>query len=543
MSAATRRLLGLPRARVRVRVQRDFAVPMPDGVRLMADRYYPADDERAPLVLIRTPYGRRQAYALLARIIAEQGYQVFQQSMRGTADSGGRFDGFTIHSHDGSATLEWLRDQPWFPAAMATWGTSYLGYVQWELAREPVPEWKAAVIQDAPSEFYHSFTYPGGVFALGNALAWVQAVHTMFRTRGRLLPQLLTAFTGPRRLRRACMVADIRDADRAAVGEQVPYFQEWLQHPQPDEYWARMDHRGNVGNMPPLVLLCGGWHDFFLPRMVSDYAALRESGRTVRLLVGPWTHGRGMTTRRYLEESFAVLDHALRGRGALPEAPVRVNITGANQWEDFADWPPREQRRAWYLHAGGTLAPRAPAASAPSRYRYDPADPTPSLGGSIVAVNAGAKDNRRLEARCDVLVFTSDPLESDLDVVGPVTAEIHLWSSNEDTDVFTRVCDVAPGGRSTNVSDGIVRLARSDEPGVRTARIELWPTAHRFRRGHRVRLQVSSGAHPRYARNLGTGDQLGTAMKPADQEIFHDPEHPSALLLPQAANGSRGERS
>jgi predicted acyl esterase len=203
----------------------------------------------------------------------------------------------------------------------------------------------------------------------------------------------------------------------------VPYFQEWLRHPEPDDYWASMDHRRNVVHMPDEVLLAGGWYDFFLPAMLADYAALRATGRDVRLLVGPWSHGRGMTSH----------------------------------------------------------------------------------------------------------------------VVGPVTAEIHLRSSLAHTDVFARLCDVAPNGRSTNLCDGLLRLGprSSTVDGVRLSRVELWPMAHRFRRGHRIRLHVSSRAHPRFARNLGTGDPLGAAMYPADQEIFHDPERPSALLLPQRQRPGR----
>ncbi|MCI2423124.1 CocE/NonD family hydrolase [Saccharopolyspora sp. K220] len=538
LTATVRHLIGLPGPVRRVAVQRDIPVPMPDGVRLLADRYYPVDDQHAPLVLIRTLYGRRQAYAVLARIIAEQGFQVFQQSLRGTADSGGGFDGFVVEPGDGPATVAWLRTQPWFPAAMATWGTSYLGYVQWELAQQPIPQWQAAIIQDAPSEFYHSFMYPGGVFALGNALGWVQVVHEMFRTGGSLPRQLVGALTGPQKLRRAVLAPAIGDADLVAVGEHVPYFQQWLRHPEPDEYWARMDHRRNVENMPPTVLLAGGWYDFFLPGMLEDYAALRAAGRQVRLLVGPWAHGRGMHTRTYLRESFAVLEHALRGKGKLPADPVRVNVTGAKRWVDLLDWPPPGcAPRPWYVHADGGLDTRMPVASSPSRYRYDAAYPTPSVGGAVVAVNSGPKDNRRLESRPDVLVFTSPVLDRELEIVGPVTAEIHLRSSRSHTDVFARLCDVAPSGRSENLCDGIVRLnGPPGADGVRVARVELWPIAHRFRRGHRVRLQVSSGAHPRYARNPGTGDPFGTDLLAADQEVFHDPGHASAVFLPQRSD-------
>jgi putative CocE/NonD family hydrolase len=177
-----------------------------------------------------------------------------------------------------------------------------------------------------------------------------------------------------------------------------------------------------------------------------------------------------------------------------------------------------------------------PAGSEPDRYRYDPADPTPGIGGALLNPRtSGPKDNRRLESRSDVLLYTSDPLAEALDVVGPVAAELFVRSSLEHTDFFARLCDVDSRGRSINVSDGLQRLRPEPGPnGIRRVRIVMWPAGHRFLPGHRLRLQVSSGAHPRFARNPGTGEPLGTGtiLKAAQQEVFHDPEHPSALLLP-----------
>ncbi|MFI6743180.1 CocE/NonD family hydrolase [Nonomuraea sp. NPDC050451] len=175
------RLFGVrPAVRRPVRLRRDVEIPAADGVRLLASHYYPADVDRPPLVLLRSPYGCGNALDQLPKLLAERGYQVLYQSLRGTAGSGGRFDGFTIDPADGDGTLSWLRAQPWFGGVLATWGASYLGFTQWELAAREIPEWKIAVIQDAPAEFGHRFMYPGGAFALGNALGWVQLVDRMF---------------------------------------------------------------------------------------------------------------------------------------------------------------------------------------------------------------------------------------------------------------------------------------------------------------------------------------------------------------------------
>lgn len=517
-----------------VRVERDVVIPAADGVRLLADRFFPVGVQRAPLVLLRSPYGRGAALDRMPQLLAERGYQVLYQSLRGTDGSGGAFNGFTIHPADADGTLSWLRDQPWFGGELATWGASYLGFAQWELAAREIPEWRIAVIQDAPSEFAHQFMYPGGGFALGNALGWVQLVNRMFRADGAVIPQLLGAFTASRTLREAARTLPVADTDLALTGHRVPWFQEWITHGPDDPYWRATDHRANVERMPPVVHLQGGWYDFFLRGMLADHAALLAAGRRVRLLIGPWTHGRGLFTRVGMRDALAALDAAFDGSS--PPSGVRVFVTGAKRWVDLPGWPPPGTDTAWYLHRGGRLDRQPPAtgAAAASRFRYDPADPTPSVAGTVVALGAGATDNRRLETRPDVLTFTTEPLTADLEVIGPIRVRLHVSSSAPHADFHARLCDVQPRGRSVNLSDGIVRLDDVPPDGARDVELELWPVAHRFRRGHRIRLQVSGGAHPRYGRNTGTGEPLatGTGLRSSDRQVFHDAGRPSALWLP-----------
>src|SRR5215218_2599360 len=195
-----------------VRVERDLVIPAGDGVALLANRFCPADIDQAPLLLLRSPYGGGAALDRMPQLLAERGYQVLYVSLRGTGGSGGEFDGFRIHPADGDGTLAWLREQPWFGDVLATWGASYLGFAQWELAARDIPEWKVAVIQDAASEFAHQFMYPGGAFALGNALAWVQIVDRMLRAQGGTARQFLGIFTGPKMMRRAVATLPIAEA-------------------------------------------------------------------------------------------------------------------------------------------------------------------------------------------------------------------------------------------------------------------------------------------------------------------------------------------
>lgn len=539
----TARIFGVaPQQPHRIGVRRDVVVPAADGVPLLATHFYPIGVERPPLVLLRSPYGRGTALDKMPELLAERGYQVLYQSLRGTSGSGGDFDGFVIDPADGDGTLSWLRDQPWFGGSLATWGASYLGYAQWELAARDIPEWKIAVIQDAPSEFAHQFMYPGGAFALGNALGWVQIADRMFRADGGLARQFLGAVTGSRQLRRAALTLPIADADLALTGRHIPWFQDWIRHGPDDPYWMSTDHRANVERLPPVVYLQGGWYDFFLPGMLADYAAIVASGRKVRLLIGPWSHGRGGYTRTGLRDALAALDKALDPALANedPTTGVRVQVTGSRRWIDLAGWPPAAGDTPWYLQPGGGLVRRtAPEAAPISRFRYDPADPTPTVAGTAVGLIAGPGANRRIESRPDVLTFTSARLDSDLDVIGPTRVRLYASSSTPSYDFFARLCDVTPKGRSHNISDGIVRVTRTPCPhpdatgSVEELDIELWPIAHTFRRGHRIRLQISGGAHPRFGRNPGTGEPLATgrALRTSERTIHHDGAHPSALWL------------
>jgi uncharacterized protein len=279
------------------------------------------------------------------------------------------------------------------------------------------------------------------------------------------------------------------------------------------------------------VYLQGGWYDFFLRGMLADYAALRAAGRPVRLLIGPWGHGRGLYTRVGMSDALAALDAALDG---IPHSGVRVFVTGSRRWIDLPGWPSLARDTAWYLHSSGRLDARPPSAGPPSWFRYDPADATPSIAGTAVGLSAGPADNRRLEARPDVLSFTSDPQAVDLEVIGPVRVRLHVQASVPCIDLHARICDVTPRGRSINISDGIVRLTDAAPDTPHPVEFDLWPVAHAFLRGQRIRLQVSGGAHPRYGRNLGTAEPFATStrVQASDRTILHDAQHPSAVWLP-----------
>jgi putative CocE/NonD family hydrolase len=510
-------------------VQRDLRVPMPDGTILLADRIAPRDGSAGlPTALMRSPYGRRGLQAAgMARPLAERGFQVLVQSCRGTFGSGGDFDPFRQEREDGLATLEWVVQQPWFGDSIVLVGASYLGYVQWAVADSLPPEVKAMIPMLTESALTLEFLRQDGL-SLETPFGWGAMTATQER-RGAILRALLI---DNRRRRKALSTLPLGRSDVAAA---VPYVQDILVHDRDAERWAGIDHRHRVAGVTVPVSSVGGWYDLFTPGQLRDFQILRDAGRPARITIGPWTHlsADGTPLREAVEFGLA---HA-RGEQPPDRLPVRLYVMGEEAWRDFETWPPRGyQPQRFHLHPAGELSPRSPGESMPDRYRYDPADPTPGVGGVRMAYgNSGRVDNTKLEARPDVLTYTTAPLDTDVEVIGEVSAEIWFRSTLPYADVFVRLCDVDTRGRSYNVCDGLVSLTGADE--LSRAEVTLWPTAHRFKRGHRIRVQVSSGAFPRYARNPGTGEPHATAttLRAANQAVHHDPAHPSAIILPVRA--------
>ena len=531
MSAA----LQLPPAQTRdLLFERDLEVPMSDGTVLRADRYAPRGSTGLPVVLIRSPYGRKGLLAeLWAKPFAERGFQAVIQSVRGTFGSAGRFDPHHHERADGLATLSWIKQQPWFGDSIFTFGQSYLGYTQWAIARDAGPELKALAIQISTAHFAN-MTYAGGSFSLRNALGWSRIVtHQENPLAPLFAARELGAIGDPLRAvwRKRPMLAQ---ADVLAAGRHVQFFQDWLKYASPDDPWWRpLDFQRSLAEVDKPMSLVAGWDDIFLPWQLQDFSILQDAGRDVQLVVGPWKHLDAPVNAYGIRQALELFRAQLTGDRSQRRAPVRVYVTGANAFRDFDRWPPREARiERFYLQPGAALSPQLSAASAPDCYTYNPDDPTPALGGPSLTLDPVRVDNRALEARSDVLKYTSGPLPRDLDVIGPVTAELWVQSDRETCDVFVRLCDVSPDGQSQNVCDGLKRV-RFESRGVQRVIVTLWPTAHRFKAGRRLRLQVSGGAYPRWAINPGVVDALAgsTPRVPQRQQIFHGPEHPSALAL------------
>jgi len=529
------RVLGLPAAEVpKPVVTKDMAIPMPDGVKLLADRYRPPGDEPLPVVLIRTPYGRGGPLGkLFGPTFARRGLQVVMQSVRGTFGSGGEFWPFQQEKDDGLATVAWLREQPWCDGRIAMAGASYLGHTQWAIAPYVEPPLEAMCLGITASEFVTSF-YPGGVLGLDNMLSWSALIGTQ--------ENRFAAVPNPRkqkRIRLAMSHLPVRTADVAAIGKSVRFLGDVTGNAESAEFWAPTDHSKTVADLTTPTSMVTGWYDLFLPAQLRDFKALAAAGRQTRITIGPWSHGEPASFKPMISDQASWLAaHLLGDRTLLNQSPVRLFLQGANRWLDFEQWPPESKQRPVYLQAIGRLDETESKDSAPDEFTYDPADPTPSVGGPLLTGKAKQQDNQSVEARGDVLVYTGEPLARDLDVIGEVSATIHVRTSTDYADVFVRLCDVDRAGVSLNVTEGILRLrtgdAVADAGGIITAEIELDPTAYRFRRGHRLRVQVSGGAFPRFGRNHGTGEPTADAVTttPCHFEVFHDAAHPSRVSLP-----------
>ncbi len=576
---------------------------MRDGVVLRADVYRPDTEEPLPVLLQRTPYGKGFSNPAFALMAAERGYAVVIQDTRGRWASDGDGYPFVHEKADGYDSVEWAAGQPWADGKVGMYGGSYVGYTQWAAAVTQPPSLKAI----APTVTFcdpRDIFYAGGAFALGVAVSWLLMAGAQMAIQkregngepapGELAFGESTAGGSERGEKWALMGQLIELADGMATGKTfrhlplqempligregiVTSFYDVLTHPPGDAYWQRMLCAHERVQVPALHI--GGWYDIFTGSTLRDFAGIQQAGGSAlareqqRLLMGPWLHGpmQGLVG----EVDFGVrasallvmpdliqlrwFDYWLKGEenGILDEPPVRLFVMGKNEWRTEQEWPlARTEYRPYYLHSGGAantlhgdgrLSPGVPSDEPVDTYVYDPRNPVPTRGGGLccwqAALPPGAYDQRDVEARPDVLVYSTDPLAEDLEVTGPL--EVHLWAATSapDTDFTAKLVDVYPCGYARNVQDGIVRAryrasqeqARLIEPGAAYEYvIDLAATSNVFTAGHRIRVEISSSSFPRYDRNPNTGHASGedAALRAATQTILHDGEHPSHIVLP-----------
>ncbi|MBN9737367.1 MULTISPECIES: CocE/NonD family hydrolase [unclassified Pseudonocardia] len=518
--------------------ERDLRVPLSDGVVLLADLYRrPGPVEPRPTVLMRTPYGRDGLGSIIGSLLARRGFQVLVQSTRGTFGSGGQFRPFLHESPDGLDTLDWVREQDWCDGRVSMVGPSYVGHTQWAIAPYARPGLASMNADITASEFTSTF-YPGGAPGLLNLASWVNQIGRQERI-GAVTGFLATPVFS-RRKRRAVASLPLQAADVALTGAPVVFWRDFVEHAEsPREFWAPAEHDGfDAAAMPPVCMVTGWW-DLFLDRQLVDFTALQRGGATARITIGPWTHGDRSSLPTIAQEMVHWLGVHLHGGEHDGRAPVRAWVEHADRWTDLPCWPPPDaQPTEWYLAPGSRLRSDSTGPAGAGTFVYDPADPTPTVGGPMLQPPSKQHDNRDIEARDDVLVYTGAPLETDLDLLGDVSAVVYVRTDSGAGDVFVRVCDVAPDGTSSNVTDAMHRLVPGREAsapdGTTVVRMALSPTGYRVRAGHRLRVQIAGAAFPRFARNHGTGERMSAAVdgRPIRYEVLHGPDHPSHVVLP-----------
>ena len=528
---------------------------MRDGVRLSANIFLPSEYGRAPAILERTPYGKGADITPNYRAFVEHGYAVVAQDVRGRYESEGVFQPLRQEGPDGDDTLNWIGRQPWSNGKIGMIGGSYRGIVQWEAAVLNNPHLKAIFpVVSGWDDYLDRFYSKGGALKLGQRLEWM--------AENLKVPEYRPDFS------RYTLHLPLRTADIAATGRASEMYQAAMNHPAYDGFWRSISTREQIQKVRIPVFSVGGWYDNFAESDLEAYAALRKATGLSRILIGPWPHNmsykfggvdfgpESQVPVRGLQ--FQWFDQWLMGKDSrlMSLPPMRLFVMGANKWREERDWPPPEARpRTFYLKSGGransldgdgALADKPSAGGAQDRFTYDPRDPVPTRGGAVCCNPRvfpwGPMDQRALERRTDVLVYTTKPLKRDLEALGPV--QVVLWASTSarDTDFTAKLVDVLPDGSARNLSDGILRLRYRDSlekpqpaaPGaIYRITIDAGVTGNVFLKGHRIRLEVSSSNFPRFDRNPNTGGRIAdeTRLLRATQTIYHDREHPSQLIL------------
>jgi hypothetical protein len=558
-----------------VRVERGVVARMRDGVTLRADIYRPTADGKFPVLLERTPYNKAGGLEFGLRAAA-RGYIVIFQDVRGRYTSEGEWYPFKHESDDGYDTVEWAASLPYSNGKVGMFGGSYVGATQMLTAIAHPPHLAGIFPVVTASNYHDGWTYQGGAFEQWFNESWTSGLAQD------ALSRRVSASTNALQWISKLPLAGYPLLDAGGLSgasvlrDLAPYFTDWLAHPNFDGYWKQWSIEDNHDKILVPVYSVAAWYDIFLGGSLRNYSGIKSRGgsdaarRGQRLLVVIGGHAGGgrkigevdFGSQAVIDEDEIMLrwyDYILKGsaNGMDQEKPVKIFVMGKNTWREEEDWPlPRAESTRYYLHSGGkangltgdgSLSITSPQAQPADRLVYDPQDPVPTRGGPLCCDAAhlapGPVDQRPVEARPDVLVFTTPEFKQDFEVTGPVTLELYASSSAVDTDFVGKLVDVWPNGFAQNLTEGILRARyrNSQEkpeflnPGeIYKFTIDLWATSNVFLPGHRLRLEVSSSNFPRFDRNLNTGEdaRTGTNMVKATNTIYHDREQPSALILP-----------
>jgi uncharacterized protein len=533
----------------------DVKVPMSDGVRLSTNIYRPDAPGKFPVLLMRSPYGNGGEGNNQAGYAVEHGYIVVLQDTRGRFESEGIFDAMQPETLDGFDTQQWIGRQSWCNGKIGTFGGSYVGFTQWM----PAPLGSPYLITMFPEVTFsdlHDVAYQNGAFFLDLLGPWSYEMTCPYNVN------IDSLMKQPDKI---LMHLPLIDQDKIP-GWKIPFLRDWLSHPEHDRYWDRTSIGDGYKRINVSVYAIGGWYDIFLKGTIDNF--LKMTGPDIasgirqkqKLMIGPWIHAMG--NRKVGDLDFGEtadlndtelmlrwFDSQLKGinNGIIDEPPVKIFVMGENKWRFENEWPlARTTYLNYYFHSSGNansisgegmLDTRPPSAENGDKYIYDPSDPVRTLGGM------GPYDQQQLEKRSDVVVYTTPPLREDIEVTGPVNAIVYASSSARNTDFTAKLVDVYPDGRAIRICEGIIRADHRNqsekpsliEPGrIYPFKIDLWATSNLFKKGHQIRIEISSSNFPRFDRNLNTGNYFATdtTILKAEQHIYHSTEYPSHIVLP-----------
>jgi hypothetical protein len=557
-------------------IEHDAAVKMRDGTILRADIFRPNASGKFPILLTRTPYDKRHDLDFSLKGVA-RGYVVINQDVRGRYSSDGEWYPFVHESDDGYDTIEWAAALPYSDGRIGMYGGSYVGATQM-LAAVAHPPHLAGICPVVTASNYHDgWTYQGGAFEQWFNESWTSGLAQ--DTLNRSVSRQTNALHGISKLpltEYPLFPLPKSSSDNELLGSLAPYFLDWLAHPSYDEYWKRIAIEEHYADIRAASLTIAAWYDIFLGGSLRNYIGLKEhaadesarQGQQLLVTIG----GHAGAAQKVGDVDFGPsapfdedavtldwYDHLFKNAANQFAGPKRVKIfvMGSNRWRDEDDWPlARARDTRYFLHSAGKantasgdglLSTNPPQSEDADQFTYDPGNPAPTIGGPLCCdsthLQPGPRDQKEVEARQDVLVYSTPALTDDLEVTGPVHVELFAKSSTIDTDFTAKLVDVGSDGFAQNVTEGIVRgryrnsqqTPEPMKPGeIYKFTIDLWSTSNVFRRGHRVRLEISSSNFPRFDRNTNTGDDSAhaTRLVSAVNTITHDKEHPSALILP-----------
>jgi hypothetical protein len=558
-------------------VERGVAMKTRDGVTLKADIYRPSREGSFPVLLQRTPYNKDNA-ADFGRQAALRGYLVVVQDVRGRYTSEGEWYPFKHETQDGFDAVEWAAALPGSNGKVGMFGGSYVGATQMLTAIGHPPHLAGICPVVTASNYHENWTYQGGAFEQWFNESWTSGLAQ--DTANRAIQQGTNAVAGSKILplkEYPLFNVELGPGPVDLTRKLAPYFLDWLDHPLYDSYWKQWSIEEQFGQIQVPALTVTAWYDIFQGGSLRNYLGLKahagnETARAEqRLLVAIGGHsGLGRTigavdfgpAAEEFDENALTLewyDYLLQGKQNrfASAKPVRIFVMGENKWRDEDSWPlERAKETRYFLHSDGkansasgdgALSQAAARTEAADSYVYDPVNPVPTVGGPLCCDGAhlapGPRDQKDVESRADVLVYSTPPLEQDVEVTGPVTLDLFAKSSAVDTDFTAKLVDVGQDGFAKNLTEGILRAvyrestaeAKPLAPGkVYEYKIDLWATSNVFQKGHRIRLEVSSSNFPRFDRNLNTGKNASTdaSFVKATNIVLHDAAHPSALVLP-----------